>query len=221
MEFTNKALILENALQGKQIRIMELEKVVEEKTAQNTILEQQLLEKKEVEAENEVLKKRIQHVTKTTNEFMMDKDIILLKGIEKFFWKDNTPSVLLTNYREWFRCMDSRLDKYAPIVHEEYVLVKVKCENPEKSYRIDSDQRNDFTHFGRTALNIFNKGWRHETASVYILHPNDVNKYIEMKVTTKAPAYHGWDVYCIPKEYRRQGDFFIILFLRKPIMKNA
>ena len=203
MEKTIKFLTLENELKDKTIRVMELENEMREKKNE--------IEKLKLEV-------KITTKQKTINEFFIDKDILLPKDIAKFFWKEETPNDLSTVYSEWFQCMDDRMDKNTPIMHEEYVLVKLECDKSGSDFAIYSDQR-DLFFTNRPELNIFNKGWCHDTASGYILHPNDINKSIEMDLRAKFEVkekekYHGWDVKVIPKEHRMEYNLFIILFLK-------
>ena len=109
--------------------------------------------------------------------------------------------------------MATRLMKNNPYIFEKFVLVKVNCKNSKDRYYFYSRNENIF-YDQVTNLDIYNKGFRHETTTVSILHPHHVNKSIQMKEDGKGEAYNLWIVDGIPSEYI-DGDGFIVILCFK------
>ena len=109
--------------------------------------------------------------------------------------------------------MATNLTKNNPYIFEKFVLVKVNCKNPKDRYYFSSYNENFFCN-RVTHLNIYNKGFRHKTTTVSILHPHHVNKSIQMKEDGKGEAYKRWSVEGIPSEYI-DGDGFIVILCQK------
>ena len=176
---------------------------------------------KEVKKKNQEDSKTLDHPQISFSDLYMETEDLILKGIARFFRKEEeTNGVLYNHYHEWFQIMACRIGKNIPIIHEQYVLVKLKCKDPSKEYIIVSydESNNNHTHDNQwTRLDILNKGWNHDTASLFILHPTRINKSITMgngsKCTTNQ-TNHQWKVDSIPKEYRGKDDCFIVLFLK-------
>ena len=158
--------------------------------------------------------KQIDHPEISFNEFFMETEDLIRKGIARFFRRQGESKGDFYNYYHgWFQSMAGRIGKNNPIIHEEYVLVKVKCKDPSTGYSIFSDEKNQFND-RYTNLNIFHKGWKHDTASVLILHPININKSTEMGRGEKCDSFHQWKVDSILKEYRGEDDFAIVMFLK-------
>ena len=241
-EYTNKILKLEKKVadqvtleKEKETQILKLENEVFEQTKLETeknvtILQledkvadqaKQLVEKekeiRKVEEENKLLRiefnEATENLTKETMESFMGRNILFPSDMTKYFLKQENPSDQFKSmYCGWFQSIDNKLTKSNSIIHEEYVLVKVKCNNPSTHYDIYSYNQNLYDD-QYTYLNILHKGWKHDTASVFILHPTHINKSIGMKRGKKSNIYHQWKVDSVPNEYRAgEDDFFIILF---------
>ena len=111
------------------------------------------------------------------------------------------------------------MTKDSPAITDKFVLVKVKCKVPTKQYSVLSYYQNQYND-QRTFLNIFKKGWKHENTEVSILHPNSINKSIQMKEGGKNENWHGWSVNTIPEEYIGEDGYFIVLCLKKDNWKT-
>ena len=110
--------------------------------------------------------------------------------------------------------MATRLMKNNPYIFEKFVFVKVNCKNPKDRYYFTSYNENNFYNHV-TRLDIYNKGFRHETTTVTILRPNFVNKSIQMKEYNKGGAFSQWEVDEIPRDHIGEDSYFIILCLKK------
>ena len=147
---------------------------------------------------------------KDANEFYINTDDLLTKGVAKFFFGEQ----LNYSYNEWFEVMAARMTKNTPFIFEKSVMVKVKCRNPAQGYTFYSGKVINKYDDQVTDLKIFDKGWTHDTASVFILHPNSVNKSIHMKESVKIIKNHGWYVASIPEDYIEKDGFFVVLCLK-------
>lgn len=130
-------------------------------------------------------------------------------------------------YRQWFEVMATRLTRTAPFVFEKFVLMKIKCKSPKQEYafftfkkKIDkkfflfSEEENKY-YEQHTNLKILTKGWRHDTTTVLILHPDHALRSIKMIEGGMEDHYCGWYVDYIPQEciYNKDG-FFIVICLK-------
>ena len=109
--------------------------------------------------------------------------------------------------------MTTRLDRNYPYIYEKFVLVKVTCKNPRSRYTIFSCNANGF-YDQITYLNIYNKGFGHETTTVSILHPNFVNKNLIMKGYGCEDSSQ-WEIDEIPRDYIDKDGNFVIICLKK------
>ena len=195
----NKIEIMENKIQiqAKENQILKLEN-------ENQLLKMKTNDHEEVTPlKNE---KQIERIIKSYSN-MVSTDDLLFDGVEEFF--------LRKNYKEWFSVMTTRLTKNSPYIFEMFVLVKVtKLGDPKIEYTFTTCDINNF-YRNQTQLNIFDKGWRHETAKVSILHPKLVQKSIQMKEGDKYRSCSHWTVDKIPNEYIDEDGYFIVLCLKK------
>ena len=174
---------------------------------------------RKVEEENKLLRiefnEATKNLTKETMESFMGRNILFPSDMTKYFLKQENPSDQFnTMYCGWFQSIDNKLEKNNPVIQEEYVLLKVKFKDPSKEYEICSSHGNHYDDQS-TVLDIFKKDWKHDTASVFILHPTHINKSIGMGKGEKHTLYHCWIVDSVPNEYRAgEDDFFIILLLK-------
>ena len=186
-----------NQVQAKENQIIKLEN-------ENKLLKTKTNDHEEVTPlKNE---KQIERIIKNYSNIMSTDDL-LFDGVEEFF--------LRKNYKEWFGVMTTRLTKNSPYIFEMFVLVKVtKLGDPKIEYTFTTCDINNF-YDNQTQLNIFDKGWRHETAKVSILHPKLVQKSIQMKEGDKYRSCSHWTVDKIPNEYIDEDGYFIVLCLKK------
>lgn len=158
-------------------------------------------------------------VKQTGELFKSQFNVLVADGIAKFFCNDD----LQACYKEWFDEIFKSLNKDSPLIANQFVLVKVKCGDPAKEYKVFSYNNNSY-YDQYTELNIFEKGWRHENTAVTILHPNSFNKPMKMKEgglkyknfpLRMKIDFHKWRVDAVPKEYIGEDGYFIILCLKK------
>ena len=199
-------LKVKNEKSEMNIQILRLEHEIK-MLKQNAIADQKVKEAKK--------KKHEEHPLKSFNEFYMETEDLLSKGIRRFFGREQeTQDGFYNHYYDWFQSMTGRIGKNNPVIHEEYVLAKVKCKDLSVQYMIYSFDQNQYKD-QYTYLSIFHKGWKHDTTSVLILHPTHINKSIEMEKSAKLSAKcHQWRVFPISKEHRVEDDFFIVLFVK-------
>lgn len=195
--------VIEECLDGKNL--------LEIKVLKNGIKTLQLEHKIEIlENENKLLKMKTNDVEEETTPLnMMSTEDLLTDGIEKFFLKGNPQY----SYKRWFDVMKIRLIKNNPCIFEKYLLVKVTCLNPKGIFYFTPFNKNNFSN-NQTQLDIFNKGWRHESTTVTILHPNHVNG-LTMKKGDKGSNYHHWTVDYVPDNYIDEDGYFIIFGWKK------
>ena len=163
LKFEHKVEILEK-VHAKEIQILKLEN------------ENKLLRMKSNDVEEEL--KNEKQIEPKQSYINMSNEDLLTNGIETFFLNDNE-----IQYKEWFEMMSTRMTNKSPlydIISDRSVLVKVVCPNPKSTYRFSSFIR-DVYQGQQTDLNIFNKGFLHNTSTVYILHPKKIIKSIQMK----------------------------------------
>ena len=213
-ELQNKAedvqiLERENQLQGKDIQIQKLKNEIEILKMKTNDVDVTPLEHWNIK--NKWEQKQLQPLKEEYDK--MSDDYLFTKGIEQFFFRNNFQTGY--SYPEWFDVIRTKLRVYnCSYVFQKFVLVKVKCFKPNNSYYFTSFYEDSF-YDQRTKLNIFNRGWRHESATVSILHPNDVNNSLKMKEDGKEYNHHQWKVTNIPKDYIDKDGYFIILCLKK------
>ena len=194
-------------IKDKEIQILKLEN------------ENKMLKLKTNDVEGKQTEQKASILQKDANEFYMNTEDLFTKGIAKFFFGEELQTGFYNSYHEWFEVMMARLEKNIPFIFEKSVLVKVTCQDPAKEYRFYSGEKNQYED-QYTYLDIFNKGWTHDTTSVLILHPNLINKSIQMKESYKSGNYHRWNVNSIPEEYNIGKDsFFTILCLKNETKK--
>ena len=169
-------------IQARDIEIMENKNQLKDKEIQIKANTDQILK---LENENKLLKMKTNDIEEETTPLKNEKQIksylnmntddLLTDGIAKFPLIEK----LSNSYQEWFGVMTTRLDRNYPYIFEKFVLVKVNCKNSKDRYYFYSRNENIF-YDQVTNLDIYNKGFRHETTTVSILHPNFVNKSIQM-----------------------------------------
>ena len=245
--------VFELQMKAKEAQIKEGDKQIKTKEMQILKLENEnkLLKIKNNKNENTTLEnERVIENRKDGNDFYMNTDDLLTKGIDKYFLQDEASNSFLvpkkdeyeiplphnelssSTYREWFEVMATRLTNTGPFVFEKFVLVKVKCKNPTQEYSFFSfKKRKDKKFFlfsneenkyyeDHTDLNILTKGWRHDTASILILHPSQVLTSIKMEEGGMEDHYCGWFVDYIPNEYIYNEDGCFIILCLKDASKN-
>ena len=116
--------------------------------------------------------------------------------------------------KEWFDAILQSLSEDSPVISDKFVLMKVKCGDPTKQYSVFSDYQYQ-NYDQKTNLNIFKKGWKHENTEVSILHPNSINKSIQIKEDSKNANFYEWLVNTIPEEYIGEDGYFIISLIKK------
>ena len=153
---------------------------------------------------------------KDAKNFFIETDDLLSKGIAKFFFGDDVQAGFYDLYREWFEAMSKRLPRESPFIRERFVLVKLTCKDPAKFYSFDSHIKTVYRE-NDTQLNILDKGWKHETSTVFILHPNLINGSIQMKECYKCDNFHRWVVDSISKKNidDEDGSFTILCLKNK------
>ena len=192
-------------IQAKEIQILKLEN-------ENKVLKLKDLAEDTTPLKNEKQTESIKAFIsqKDAIEFYINTDDLLTKGIAKFFFGEQ----LNYSYHEWFEVMVARMTKNIPFIFEKSVMVRVKCRNPMQGYTFYSGRVINTYYDQFTELNILDKGWTHDTASVFILHPNLINKSIHMKESVKIIKNHGWYVASIPEDYIEKDGFFVVLCLK-------
>ena len=200
--------------QAKEIQISKLQNEVELLKSKSNRVEEETAPKRRKKNE-----KQIGPSIKTFQEDILkdsyfDINHIIAQGIEKFFFgKEN---FLSNSYNEWFDVMATRLTKNTPYIFEKFVLVKVVCQDELKGYSFSSCSDRESNFGDRQAnLNIFPKGFRHETTTVSILHPHHVNKSIQMKEDGKGEDFHSWTVDPTTNRFFRSGYFSLFLCMKK------
>ena len=203
-------------IHGKEIQLKDKEIQIKDKEIQILKLNKMLkLKYNDVEQDTTSLKNEKQtEPIKDVNEFFMMTKDLLTKGITKFFGEE-----LQNSYSEWFEVMAARLMKNTPFIFEKSVLVKVTCKDRKTAFAFYSDKANKYTD-QYTDLDIFNKGWTHDATSVFIPHPNLINKSIQMKESCTSSSYHEWKVDSIPEECIGKDGFFIVLCLKNKNNNN-
>ena len=192
-----------NQLQTKEDQILDKDILLKEKDNQIQAKEYQVLE---LENENKLLKMKTDDVGEETS------DDLLNKGIKKFFYGERI--CLSNSYKEWFDFMRIRLTKNTPNIFEKCLLVKVSCKAPTNAYYFTSYTRNCF-YINQTKLNIFEKEWRHQTTTVSILHPKQINRSLKMKEGLKDKGFNRWKVDYVSKDYIDDEGCFIVVCLKK------
>ena len=196
-------------MKDKDIQILKLEN-------ENKLLK---MKTKDVEEETTLSKnvKQIEPIEampkKSVDDVYMSIDDLVIYGIEKFFFGKSGFS---DSYDEWFDVMDSRLTKNNPFIFEKFVLVKVNCKNSKDGYYFYSCNENTF-YGQRTDLKIYNKGWRHGTSIVLMLHPYLVNKSLRLieDGDTGTSKINFWSVESIPEVHIERDSSVVILCLKK------
>ena len=196
--------------QEKDIQILKLQNQIKERETEVQAKDIEILELKN---ENKLLKSEKEIPMKAYIE--MSINALVINGIEKFFLCSNEEEGVHFTYREWFKIMFERISKNIPFIFDKFVLVKVTCNDPTKEYRFYSDKQNDFSYNQRTDLNIFNKGWKHNTTRVFILNPNSIIKSVQMEKGNRSIDYHGWNIGHIQNESIGEDGFFVVLSLKK------
>ena len=172
-------------------------------------VKQNVTEEETVSAERISGSPSVDFFKEASKTFKANLNDLLANGINKFFGH-----VVQASYKEWFDATFESLSKDYPVISEKFVFLKVKCKDQTKHYAFYSHHQNYYDD-QQTNLNIFNKGWKHENTEVSILHPNSINKSIQMKEGGKSDTYHHWSVNTIPKEYIGEDGYFIVLCLKK------
>ena len=207
-------------IQAKDIQIKDREIQIQFKENQILKLENEikLLKMKTNDVEEETTPLRNEKQTdqiaqiNLLNDFKYIETDGLPKGINKFFFGEKTG--LFNSFQEWFDVMRIRLTENTPYIYEKFVLVKVTCRDPKNVYYFYSNDGNTFDAT-YTQLNIFDNGWRHESTSVLILHPNHVYKSLKMREDLKSEGCHCWKVDYVPKGCIDEDGYFIIVCLKK------
>ena len=196
--------------QEKDIQILKLQNQIKERETEVQAKDIEILELKN---ENKLLKSEKEIPMKAYIE--MSINALVINGIEKFFLCSNEEEGVHFTYREWFKIMFERIWKEIPFIFDKFVLVKVTCNDLTRQYQFDSDKTRTSYSKNRTELNIFNKGWNHNTTNVFILHPNSIIKSIQMEEDEKCRTYHRWIVVTISDEFIGEDGFFVVLCLKK------
>ena len=189
-----------NEIQAKEIQILKLEN-------ENKVLK---MKKRNDEVEETTSLMNVKQIEPSQSYNNMSTDDLLTDGMEKFFLNENE---IQNTYQEWFEVMNTRLTLNTPLILERFVLVKVKCKNPTVMFKFTSYTNTGF-YDQQTNVNIFNNGFRYNTSTVYILHPENIIKSIQMEEYKNDFNYDQWLVRAIPKEHIDKDGCFVILCLK-------
>ena len=207
LKLENKTTILKLGYESKISKLENEKRIL--KVTSNDVEEDATPEKEKKKEQTDATETKA-----SVNDIFISTNDLISKGISKFFLREEPQTVFYNTYRDWFEAIATRMKRNSPFVFEKSVLVKVKCIDPTKSYNFYSGKHNRYNEDQSTDLDILMKGWTLDTALVSVLHPDKINKCLEMNESMKDQNWHSWYVDSIPDEYIGTDGFFIILGLK-------
>ena len=201
-----------NQLKAKDIKIQDFHLQIQTKKDEIKEKESQLQAKDiQIEEKDNQIQAKENQILELENE---NKLLKMKTNVEK----KATPFINETYIdpidQEWFDMTRIRLTKNTPYIFEKCLLVKVTCKSPTNAYYFNSSKKNNFFE-NQTQLNIFNKGWRHESTTVSIVHPIHDKKFLTMKECLKGNDFHQWKVDYVSNDYIDEDGYFIVVCSKK------
>ena len=134
------------------------------------------------------------------------------KGAEKFLSKEN---FLDQDYKSWYEDMSRSMENRKQYVNQKFVLIRKdmkRCHNILNFFVLKPEEAN----FEEDKCDVVMKGFYERLsfdAKVFLLHPNDVKKCLEMECIGEKPldGYKWWEAEDASKEFYFEESYSVIM----------